>query len=168
MVQAPRVPVLAEDLEMKKLINTYGKTFHTWQVDRGDTLPLGQPPPACLPAVFFFTVASPVPVLACLYAEQPTPQLPMLRQTRETILYRHTQSCTAPVVCSIHAAVQPASCMCTSSISHTAGGHAVCCPPTAVHAQCICMKCAAKCSLSSRCTCDRMFKVILGAGIVHT
>jgi len=35
------VPVLAEDLEMKKLINTYGKTFHTWQVDRGDTLPLG-------------------------------------------------------------------------------------------------------------------------------
>ena len=41
MLQAPRVPVLAEDLEMKKLINTYGKTFHTWQVDRGDTLPLG-------------------------------------------------------------------------------------------------------------------------------
>ncbi len=40
-MQAPRVPVLAEDLEMKKLINTYGKTFHTWQVDRGDTLPLG-------------------------------------------------------------------------------------------------------------------------------
>ncbi len=29
---------------MKKLINTYGKTFHTWQVDRGDTLPLGNPP----------------------------------------------------------------------------------------------------------------------------
>ena len=49
VVQAPRVPVLAEDLEMKKLINTYGKTFHTWQVDRGDTLPLGQSPalPAC-------------------------------------------------------------------------------------------------------------------------
>ena len=42
-MQAPRVPVLAEDLEMKKLINTYGKTFHTWQVDRGDTLPLGTP-----------------------------------------------------------------------------------------------------------------------------
>ncbi|DBA92002.1 TPA: hypothetical protein ACH3X2_003891 [Trebouxia sp. C0005] len=42
-LQAPRVPVLAEDLEMKKLINTYGKTFHTWQVDRGDTLPLGPP-----------------------------------------------------------------------------------------------------------------------------
>jgi hypothetical protein len=44
-MQAPRVPVLAEDLEMKKLINTYGKTFHTWQVDRGDTLPLGTPLP---------------------------------------------------------------------------------------------------------------------------
>ena len=43
VLQAPRVPVLAEDLEMKKLINTYGKTFHTWQVDRGDTLPLGTP-----------------------------------------------------------------------------------------------------------------------------
>ena len=47
------MPVLAEDLEMKKLINTYGKTFHTWQVDRGDTLPLGMlpccPPPAVLP-----------------------------------------------------------------------------------------------------------------------
>ncbi len=50
MLQAPRVPVLAEDLEMKKLINTYGKTFHTWQVDRGDTLPLGTPLPlhSCL------------------------------------------------------------------------------------------------------------------------
>ncbi len=49
LLQAPRVPVLAEDLEMKKLINTYGKTFHTWQVDRGDTLPLGKPSslPAC-------------------------------------------------------------------------------------------------------------------------
>jgi hypothetical protein len=23
--------------------NTYGKTFHTWQVDRGDVLPLGPP-----------------------------------------------------------------------------------------------------------------------------
>ena len=28
---------------MQKLVNTYGKTFHTWQVDRGDTLPLGIP-----------------------------------------------------------------------------------------------------------------------------
>ncbi len=42
LLQAPRVPVLAEDLEMKKLINMYGKTFHTWQVDRGDELPFGE------------------------------------------------------------------------------------------------------------------------------
>ncbi|KAL3152128.1 hypothetical protein ABBQ32_001226 [Trebouxia sp. C0010 RCD-2024] len=42
-LQAPRVPVLAEDLEMQKLVNTYGKTFHTWQVDRGDVLPFGPP-----------------------------------------------------------------------------------------------------------------------------
>ncbi len=52
LLQAPRVPVLAEDLEMKKLINTYGKTFHTWQVDRGDTLPLGNPPHCCCPLIF--------------------------------------------------------------------------------------------------------------------
>lgn len=51
-LQAPRVPVLAEDLEMKKLINTYGKTFHTWQVDRGDTLPLGNSPHSLLPFVY--------------------------------------------------------------------------------------------------------------------
>ena len=43
VLQAPRVPVQAEDLEMQKLINTYGKTFHTWQVDRGDVLPFGKP-----------------------------------------------------------------------------------------------------------------------------
>jgi len=54
-LQAPRVPILAEDLEMKKLINTYGKTFHTWQVDRGDTLPLGNPPHCLLPFVYTWT-----------------------------------------------------------------------------------------------------------------
>lgn len=27
---------------MAKLINTYGKTWHLWQVDRGDALPLGE------------------------------------------------------------------------------------------------------------------------------
>lgn len=26
-----------------KQVSTYGKTIHTWQVDRGDTLPLGAP-----------------------------------------------------------------------------------------------------------------------------
>lgn len=42
-VQALRTPMIAETLEMQKLVNTYGKTFHTWQVDRGDPLPYGQP-----------------------------------------------------------------------------------------------------------------------------
>ena len=28
---------------MKQLVGTYGKTWHTWQVDRGDQLPLGIP-----------------------------------------------------------------------------------------------------------------------------
>ncbi|EIE23376.1 DUF1264-domain-containing protein [Coccomyxa subellipsoidea C-169] len=40
---APRVPVVAENEEMKKLVDTYGKTWHMWQVDRGDPLPLGPP-----------------------------------------------------------------------------------------------------------------------------
>ena len=40
---APRLPDLAENEPMKKLIGTYGKTWHTWQVDRGDQLPLGVP-----------------------------------------------------------------------------------------------------------------------------
>lgn len=39
---APRVPVIAENEEMKKLIDTYGKTWHMWQVDRGDPLPFGK------------------------------------------------------------------------------------------------------------------------------
>ena len=45
--QALRAPLPAETIEMQKLVNTYGKTFHTWQVDRGDPLPYGmyQPPP---------------------------------------------------------------------------------------------------------------------------
>lgn len=40
---APRVPEIADRELMKKLVNTYGKTWHTWQVDRGDQLPLGIP-----------------------------------------------------------------------------------------------------------------------------
>ncbi|CZR57185.1 uncharacterized protein PAC_07074 [Phialocephala subalpina] len=32
---------VAETEEMKEVIGLYGKTFHFWQVDRGDTLPLG-------------------------------------------------------------------------------------------------------------------------------
>jgi hypothetical protein len=40
---APGVPEAAEKDLMKVLIGTYGKTWHTWQVDRGDKLPLGIP-----------------------------------------------------------------------------------------------------------------------------
>ena len=42
MLYAPGVPNAAEAAEMAKLVDTYGKTWHTWQVDRGDTLPLGE------------------------------------------------------------------------------------------------------------------------------
>ena len=28
---------------MQKLVDTYGKTFHTWHTDRRETLPLGLP-----------------------------------------------------------------------------------------------------------------------------
>lgn len=34
---------LAENKEMEQLIWLYGKTYHFWQVDRGDKLPLGEP-----------------------------------------------------------------------------------------------------------------------------
>ena len=37
----PSCPQMQEDVEMRKLGDTYGKTWHFWQVDRGDTLPLG-------------------------------------------------------------------------------------------------------------------------------
>jgi hypothetical protein len=40
---APGVPSLAENQDMQKLVGTYGKTFHTWQVDLGHELPLGPP-----------------------------------------------------------------------------------------------------------------------------
>jgi len=40
---APGMTEAAEHDLMGKLVNTYGKTVHTWQVDRGDKLPLGIP-----------------------------------------------------------------------------------------------------------------------------
>jgi len=40
---APGAPKAAEKDLMKVLIGTDGKTWHTWQVDRGDKLPLGIP-----------------------------------------------------------------------------------------------------------------------------
>jgi hypothetical protein len=39
----PGIPERIETVAMGRLANTYGKTWHTWQVDRGDTLPLGIP-----------------------------------------------------------------------------------------------------------------------------
>ncbi|KAN0106383.1 Protein of unknown function (DUF1264) domain containing protein [Hyaloscypha variabilis] len=43
----PNVPnavwEIAETEEMKEVIGLYGKTYHFWQVDNGDTLPLGKP-----------------------------------------------------------------------------------------------------------------------------
>lgn len=43
----PRVPDVMEKAEMKKLADTYGKTWHFWQVDRGDPLPYGEPKLMC-------------------------------------------------------------------------------------------------------------------------
>jgi len=43
LLTAPLLPPSAEKGLMKTLVSTYGKTFHTWQVDRGDALPLGVP-----------------------------------------------------------------------------------------------------------------------------
>ena len=40
---APSVPELAEHMDMEKLVNTYGKTWHFWQVDRDHPLPYGTP-----------------------------------------------------------------------------------------------------------------------------
>jgi hypothetical protein len=34
---------IAETKEMEDVISLYGKTYHFWQVDRGDKVPLGQP-----------------------------------------------------------------------------------------------------------------------------
>ncbi|KAL0560236.1 hypothetical protein IC582_000636 [Cucumis melo] len=39
----PGVPGPIERLDLDKVCKTYGKVFHFWQVDRGDTLPLGIP-----------------------------------------------------------------------------------------------------------------------------
>ena len=34
---------IAETKEMEDVVGLYGKTYHFWQVDRGDKLPLGEP-----------------------------------------------------------------------------------------------------------------------------
>lgn len=43
VLTAPGMANAAEKDLMKVLIGTYGKTWHTWQVDRGDKLPMGIP-----------------------------------------------------------------------------------------------------------------------------
>lgn len=40
---APGIPEFAEKELMKKLVSTYGKTWHTWHTDLQKTLPLGVP-----------------------------------------------------------------------------------------------------------------------------
>lgn len=40
---APGLPQAAEHELMEKVVNTYGKTWHTWHTDRDKTLPLGIP-----------------------------------------------------------------------------------------------------------------------------
>ena len=43
LLTAPDADATAEKTLMAELVTTYGKTWHLWQVDRGDALPLGLP-----------------------------------------------------------------------------------------------------------------------------
>ncbi|XP_052191274.1 oil body-associated protein 1A-like [Diospyros lotus] len=43
MLFMPGVPGPVERKDLEKVCKTYGKTIHFWQIDRGDTLPLGLP-----------------------------------------------------------------------------------------------------------------------------
>ncbi|TCC09181.1 DUF1264 domain-containing protein [Kosakonia quasisacchari] len=40
---APGLPAVAEKALMDNIVNTYGKTWHTWHTERDQTLPLGVP-----------------------------------------------------------------------------------------------------------------------------
>lgn len=40
---APGAPQVAEHAHLEHLVSTYGKTFHTWQYDRDEEVPLGPP-----------------------------------------------------------------------------------------------------------------------------
>lgn len=40
---SPHVPGMLEKAELEKMAGTFGKFWCTWQVDRGDALPLGAP-----------------------------------------------------------------------------------------------------------------------------
>lgn len=39
---ALNVPLAAQNKDAEKIIDSYGKTWHFWQVDRGDILPFGE------------------------------------------------------------------------------------------------------------------------------
>jgi hypothetical protein len=39
----PGIPETVEHTAIATLFNTYGKTWHTWQIDRDTTLPIGIP-----------------------------------------------------------------------------------------------------------------------------
>ncbi len=43
VLTCPNMPLLLEKEVMKTIINTYGKTIHFWQIDKGHELPLGPP-----------------------------------------------------------------------------------------------------------------------------
>lgn len=43
MLQSPGMPASSFQPLLKDLINMYGKTVHTWQIDVNDTLPVGAP-----------------------------------------------------------------------------------------------------------------------------
>ena len=43
LLTAPDATAAEEKALMQELVNTYGKTWHLWQVDRGDAVPLGLP-----------------------------------------------------------------------------------------------------------------------------
>ncbi|RZR95233.1 hypothetical protein BHM03_00024059 [Ensete ventricosum] len=43
MLFMPQVPGAVQRRDMEQVCKTYGKTYHFWQVDRGDELPLGLP-----------------------------------------------------------------------------------------------------------------------------
>lgn len=43
LLAMPGVPDGVETAAMRSLADTYGKTWHTWQIDRGDPVPMGVP-----------------------------------------------------------------------------------------------------------------------------
>ncbi len=58
---APELPELVERTEMTDLVDTYGKSIHTWQIDRGDKLPFG----ACPTRPNWHNTSQPLRLSAC-------------------------------------------------------------------------------------------------------